>query len=751
MLASWGRWVYRFRWWVLILSVLSLGPAVWLISQGGHLDSVFVPANTESGRALNLAKTELPHTLPSFGLIFRSPSLRATHPAFQAEVERAVTPLRNDPRVAHVRTAYDTAVADSRSISRDARSMIATVELKDVSTDATVLAMDIYPALRAKAQSDTLEVISFGAVPRNHDFTVVAERDIKRAELIVLPLVGLLLVFVFGSLLAAALPLAIGLLAVTSGLAGTLALARVTPVLVFATSIVVMVGLGVAIDYSLFIVSRFREEARRHPIPEALAHTMATTGRAVLFSGVTVAIGLLGMLFLGLGNLSSMGLAGTIVVTLAVLYAMTFLPALLAIFGHRVDAWRLPFVNAGKPDHGLGFWRRLTTMVMAHPWRVLLPTTVFLLLLGMPFLHIRLSSGDVTGLPTTAESRRGAELLHREFAEVDTNPIVVVVRYADRSPLTTERVGRIYDLSRWLGKLPTITRVDSPVDLDSAISRSEYQQLLTLPQAQLPSGVQLALKQMVGDDIVMLVAQTSLPAGSEETRSLVRTIRRSHPSVDGELMVTGESAFHLDFIEVMIRNSPVAIGLIVLVTYLVLFLLLGSLLLPLKAVLMNMLSISASYGALVWIFQDGHLAAWLHFTPGPIETMTPVIMFCILFGLSMDYEVLLLSRVREEYERTGDNTRAVAEGLERTGRLITGAAAIMALVLFAFGLADMVVIKAMGIGMGIAVVVDATIVRALLVPATMRLLGRWNWWAPGPLARLHHRLDLGESEQHRAP
>jgi len=751
MLASWGHWVYRFRWWVLIISVLSLGPAIWLIIHGGHLDSVFIAANTESGRALDLTRRELPRTPPSFGLIFRSPSLRAADPAFQAEVERAVTPLRNDPRVAHVRTAYDESVAVSRFVSRDERSTIAMVELKDGSADDTVLAMDIYPNLRAKVQSDTLEVLSFGAVPRNHDFTVVAERDIKRAELIVLPLVGLLLVLVFGSVLAAALPLVVGLLAVTGGLAGTLALARFTPVLVFATSIVVMVGLGVAIDYSLFIVSRFREEAHRHPIPDALARTMATTGRAILFSGVTVAIGLLGMLFIGLGHLSSMGLAGTIVVTLAVLYAMTFLPALLAIVGHKVDAWRLPFMKVGKPGHGPGFWHRLATVVMAHPWRVLLPVTALLLLLGMPFLHIRLSPSEVTGLPMTAESRLGEELLQREFQEIDTNPIVVVVHYADRSPLTAEHVGQIYDLSRWLAKLPTITRVDSLVDLDPATSRSEYQQFLTLPKTQLPPGVQLVLKQTVGDDIVMLVAQTSLRAGSDEARSLVRTIRQSHPSVDGELMVTGESAFHLDFIEAMNRNSPAAIGLIVLVTYLVLFLLLGSLLLPLKAVLMNILSISASYGALVWVFQDGHLATWLHFTPGPIETMTPIIMFCVLFGLSMDYEVLLLSRVREEYERTGDNTRAVAESLERTGRLITGAAAIMALVLFAFGLADMVVIKAMGIGMGIAVVVDATIVRALLVPATMRLLGRWNWWAPGPLARLYQRLDLGESSGHRAP
>jgi RND superfamily putative drug exporter len=209
--------------------------------------------------------------------------------------------------------------------------------------------------------------------------------------------------------------------------------------------------------------------------------------------------------------------------------------------------------------------------------------------------------------------------------------------------------------------------------------------------------------------------------------------------------VTGQAAFDLDFIDVLRRSAPIVIGFIVVVTYVVLFFLLGSILLPLKAVVMNFLSITASYGALVWIFQEGHLARWLGFTPGPIESPIPLIMFCVLFGLSMDYEVLLLSRTREEYERTGDNRRAVAASLERTGRLITGAAAIMAVVFFGFGVAHAVMIKAIGVGMGIAVVVDATIVRALLVPATMRLLGRWNWWAPAPLARLYTRVSLARA------
>jgi RND superfamily putative drug exporter len=278
--------------------------------------------------------------------------------------------------------------------------------------------------------------------------------------------------------------------------------------------------------------------------------------------------------------------------------------------------------------------------------------------------------------------------------------------------------------------------VQSAVDLAPAMSREDYQRLVKAPPALWPEEMRTAMARIVGERIMVLAVSTPLPAGSDEARALVRAIRASHPPVDGELLVTGPTAFDLDFMGVVAANAPIAIALVVVATYVALLVLLRSVLLPLKAVVVNLLSISASYGALVWIFQEGHLAGWLHFTPGPIQTATPIVMFCLIFGLSMDYEVLLLSRVREEYERTGDNVQAVGAGLERTGRLITWAGAIMASVFFAFALADSVVIKTVGIGIGIAVILDATVVRGLLVPATMRLMGRWNWWVPAPIARL---------------
>jgi RND superfamily putative drug exporter len=430
-----------------------------------------------------------------------------------------------------------------------------------------------------------------------------------------------------------------------------------------------------------------------------------------------------------------MGVAGMIVVVTAVLYTLTFLPALLAILGPRVNALRVPFVHPENTARADGFWHRTAGFVMARPWPIVIPVVLVLLILGLPLRNIRLGADDASTLPVATEARRGAELLRGEFPGADAGSIVIVLRYAEGSPLTAARVSRLYDLSRWVGSRPGVTRVDSIVDLAPGISREQYQQIAAVPAAFRPPGLDIAFARLVGAHLTVLVAQTSLPPASDAARELVRTIRRGHPAVDGEVLLTGPTAFDLDFIEVVSGAAPAAIAFVVVATYIALFWLLRSVLLPLKAVVMNLLSISASYGALVWIFQEGHLAGWLGFTPAPIETPIPLIMFCILYGLSMDYEVLLLSRTHEEYLRTGDNARAVARSLAYTGRLITGAAAIMAGVFFGFGLFNQItMIKAMGIGMGIAVIVDATIVRALLVPATMRLLGRWNWWAPRALA-----------------
>jgi RND superfamily putative drug exporter len=740
MLAAWGRVAHRYRWAVLFLSLVPLAPAAWLLRAETALEPTVRPPSIEAVRAVDLMDRELPGQPPTIGFILSHPTQRVDDPAFRAAVERALAPLRDDKRVARIRTAWDRVPPEAARISRDGHRTHAVVELKGrapafASMTFGAMQPGLYEAIRGQVRSDTLDVVAVGVAAMNHDFTRVTREDLRTSELVVLPLVLALLLLVFGSVVAAALPLLVGMLSVAIGLAGTVLLGTVTPVSAYASNVVSMVGLGVAIDYSLFVVSRFREELPHYPPAEALARTLATTGRAVVFSGLTVGIGLTSLLLLRTDTISSMGVAGMIVVVTALLYTLTFLPALLAILGPRVNSLRVPLLHPERTARADGFWHRTAGFVMARPWPIVIPVVLVLLILGLPLRNIRLGADDASTLPIATEARRGAELLRGEFPGADAGSIVIVVRYAEGSPLTAARVSRLYDLSRWVGSRPGVTRLDSIVDLAPGIGREQYQQIAAVPPAFRPPGLDIAFAQLVGAHVTVLVAHTSLPPASDAARALVRTIRREHPSVDGEVLLTGPTAFDLDFIEVVSAAAPAAIAFVVIATYIALFWLLRSALLPLKAVVMNLLSITASYGALVWIFQEGHLAGWLGFTPAPIETPIPLIMFCILYGLSMDYEVLLLSRTHEEYLRTGDNAHAVAQSLAYTGRLITGAAAIMAGVFFGFGLVNQItMIKAMGIGMGLAVIVDATIVRALLVPATMRLLGRWNWWAPRALA-----------------
>jgi RND superfamily putative drug exporter len=435
--------------------------------------------------------------------------------------------------------------------------------------------------------------------------------------------------------------------------------------------------------------------------------------------------------------LASMGAAGAIVVAIAVLYALTFLASLLAILGHRVNWLRLPLPQRTA---GRGFWHGLATRVMRRPMLVLVPVLAILGLLASPFFGIRIANGDVGMLPPNADSRLGYDQLQK-FPGQGQTYFNVVVNYADGQPLTAARVGDLYDLAQRIKQIPGVESVESVYTLDPSLSRSQVQALLTAPSSAQPARMQQAVHQTTGPHIAVLSVVTKQSQESEGARAIVSSLRSLTPPSGSSMLV---AAFSIDFTDFILQHIPLAVVYVMVVTYLVLFFLTGSLVLPLKAVVMNAVSIGASFGALVWIFQQGHLSSVLNFTAAPLDPSVPVLLFCIVFGLSMDYEVLLISRIQEEYRRTGDTTRAVADGLERSGRLITGAAAIMIAVFLAFGLADVVLIKSIGLGLAIAVAIDATLVRALIVPAVMRLLGGANWWAPKPLARFHRRIGWQE-------
>ena len=673
-------------------------------------------------------------------LIFSSPTLTVTDTAFQAAVEQALVPIQSDPRISGIDTPYNVPAAiQSHLISKDSHQALGFVTLKDDQLKAETY----YKDLLAKVNPGPLHMVATGGVPINDSFNKTLNSDLQRAEYVALPVTLLMLLLIFASVIAALLPLSVGLLTIVGGVAGTLLLARVTDVSQYALNVVTLIGLAVAIDYSLFIVNRFRDElAAGASREDAIAITMSTAGRAITFSGITVAIGLSAMLFFQGTFLASMGAAGAIVVGIAVAYGLTFLPALLSVLGPRVDRWRIPYLGRRKPE-GTGAWHAMAVWVMSRPWVVLVPALVLLVFAGSPFLQLRLAQSDVDALPPSNTARQGYDTLIRDFPGQDQTTIQAVVYYPDSIALTSSHVGDIYDLSHRLASLPNVLRVTSIVDADSNLTKADYQRLYSGSPDQLPAALQQAVLTSTGKHLVMLNIVTNAQYTSDAARSLVRAIRADQVP-GGQVLATGETAFDLDIVNFILERTPTAVGAVLLVTYIVLFLLTGSVVLPLKAVITNLFSISASFGALVFVFQQGHFADLLGFTPQSIDPSIPVILFSIVFGMSMDYEVLLISRIQEEYKRTGDNQRGVALGLEKSGRLITGAAAIMVAVFLAFGSADVMIIKSIGVGLAIAIAIDATVVRILIVPAIMRILGPANWWAPRPLRWLHQRLGAGE-------
>jgi len=744
--AAWGRFVYRYRWATLVGSGVMLALSIAGLAMGGTLQSGGpLTSNLESAKANRLINSDLssgggPTTpMSTFDFIFKSDTLMVSDPAYKDAVTASLEPIHLDPRINSLTSPYTVPPSAAQSLtSRDGHEALVLIQVLGTGQQA----YNTYSDLRSKVHSSTLSVTGTGFLPVNHAFNTTLESDLQRAEYVSLPITLILLVLIFAGLVAAGLPLGVGVLTILGGIGGTFFLNRFTDVSQYALNIVTLIGLGVSIDYSLFVVNRFRDElAKGASRQDAVATTMATAGRAITFSGLTVAVGLSTMLFYQGTFMASMGAAGAIVVAVALFYGLTFLPALLSVIGPGVNRLRLPIFRYRSTG---GFWHGLATWVMKRPVVVLVPTVLLLVIAATPFFSLRLANGNVDMLPSRLEARQGFDRLVTDFPGRDQTTFSVVVNYPDGTPLTASRIADQYALDRRIAAIPGVLRTDSLYDLDPKLTLADYQAMYTGDLSQLPPAARQMLGN-VGKHIVLIQAQSSYDPSSDGARNILKAIRDGQGVGEGgQVLVGGETAIDVDVIKFIYDRTPLAVGVVVLVTYLLLFLLTGSVVLPLKAVVLNFLSIGASFGALVFIFQQGHFSNILGFTPQSLDPSIPVILFAIVFGLSMDYEVLLVSRMHEEYVRLGNNTAAVASGLERTGRLITGAAAIMFVVFMAFGLAEVVIIKAIGIGLAIAVAIDATIVRSLVVPAVMRLLGDVNWWAPKPLRWLYSRIGLGD-------
>ncbi len=703
--------------------------AVVLLLQG----ATYKENNTfsfEAGQAAQLESDQLPHAdaSPTIGIIYRSPALLATDPAFRQGVEAALAPALHDARVRLVTTPWNAPPAASPDaptrISRDNHALYVVLTYADKFDVARAESGPIVD----EVTTPQFQVTTFGTMAIIHDEDRYLAGDLKFGALVSLPVALLLLVVIFGSLSAALVCIGVGMAGVAGGLAGMGILSHITNVSPYASDIVGLVGLGVGIDYSLFIVSRFREELARGRTPaQAIETTMSTAGRAITFSGITVAVGLSGMLFFPHTFLVSMGLAGAIVVATSVLFGLTLLPALLALLGPRINRFSVPFAGRG---HGR-MWRRIAEFVMRRPVTVLVPTVAVLLLLGSPFPGIKLANADVNVLPPSSPARLGTDQLASDFAGQGRSQIDVVMTFASGSPYDSANVAAAFSLNRRLAATPGVMRVTSYVGVQPNATLAQYQALYAHGKPTLPDpAANDLLTSSTGSTIAVLVADTGYLASSDDAAAVLHTIRSNAATPGARVLVDGDTAFNVDFVDFIVANISKAVIYVTLATFLILLLLLRSIVLPLKAVVMNLLSLSAAFGAMVWVFQQGHLSGMLTFAPGPLDPSIPVLLFCIVFGLSMDYEVFLMTRMQEAWEDTHDNRRAVADGLQASGRLVTGAAAIMVCVFSAFAFGQVVLIKSIGVGMAVAVFCDATMVRALVVPALMRLLGSANWWAP---------------------
>ena len=760
MFSRWGAFVYRFRRPIAVLSLLlAVGSIVLASKAAGELSSGgWLDKSSESAAVIDRLDASFSAGKSNFIALFRSPSgADASSPEFQAAIAQSVAALKADPRVVGIVGFAET--GDRRFISTDGRAAYDVVEL-NLTNDESVDAVDSLRSEIAPAAGLTVSLTGYGPIGR--DQTHQAEQDLQKAETISAPLALLILLAVFASVVAAGMPLIIAGLAIPTTLAAVFLVAQQVEMSIYVLNIATMLGLALAIDYSLFIVSRFREElGRGRTTAEAVEKAVATSGKAVAFSGFAVGVGLSGLLFMKSPALNSIGIGASLVVLSSVFYALTFLPALLGMLGPRVNALsvrgllaRLRIVN---PDRPAGHrWERIAHGVMARPIPIVAIVLLFLLAAGSPFLRVQQAVPGAEVLPAGLESRDTYVAIQTEFPRGEITPITILAD-VQGDPTSPANALALAKYAQAIEGLDGIDRVEGPYTLrdpqsGAELSPDQVSAIYSLPAGQRPPALQALLATYVHGSTVRLDAVSPLDASSPAGTNLIPVVRSVSPGPGISAAVGGSAALGHDFLAAQAERIPWAVAMTLIASAIVLFLLFGSVVIPIKAVVMTLLSVSASFGALVWIFQEGNLSNVLNFqATGTTVAGNPVIMFSVIFGLSMDYEVLLLSRIQEAYRRTGDNRESVAEGLARTASVITGAALIMVVVFAAFALADVITIKSIGVGMAIAVLIDATIIRVLLVPATMRLLGNWNWWAPGVLGRLADRLGFSHVEDELVP
>ncbi|MET7620409.1 MMPL family transporter [Streptomyces sp. NPDC005408] len=700
-----------------VVAVVAMG-AIGFGAFGKLLGGGFEDPSAPSARAQQLIDEKFGGE-SNLVLLVRADDGGVGSPAAERAGRTLTSELKGEPTVANVISYWDSGA--SALTSRDGNEALVLTHVKGDDTEQA----DNASAIIGKYTGDRngLTVQAGGAAAVGDEVPTQVAKDLALAEMIAVPLILVLLVIAFGSVVAALLPLVIGLIAIVGTFAELYVLGSLTSVSVFSINLTTALGLGLGIDYALLMISRFREHlAEGADVPEALRHTVRTAGRTIAFSAATVAAALAALLVFPQYFLRSFAYAGIGVVAIAAVSALLVIPALLAVLGHRVNNGRLPWAKTVRSAEA-PLWARLSRTVMRRPALTALPVLAILLLAASPLLGVTFGTPDERVLPESAQSRQVATAVQHDFNGSDESAVQIVttgpVAPADLRSYAT-------DLSRLDGAVRVETSAGTFQDGRSA----------------LPGPANAALGR---PDAQRITVVTDLTPKSGEAQNLVKDVRAVDPPAGTTALVGGTDARLVDSKSSIADRLPAAIGLVAGTTFLILFLFTGSVVQPLRALILNAISLTAAIGVMVWIFQDGHLSSLLGFTPQPMDTSMTVLMFCIAFGLSMDYEVFVTSRIKELHDAGADTETAVTSGLSHTGRIVTMAAGLLAVSFFAFGTAHVSFIQMFGLGSGLAILIDAVAVRGVLVPAAMRLLGRTAWYAPRPLRAVHRRLGLTES------
>ena len=712
MFETCGRALYRWRWLVLgIMVTLTAAAGLWGSGVSARLSDGdnFTPPASQSQHEANVADQVFGRNEADVVVLYRSATRTVSDPSYRRAVTTALGAL---PRADVARVTTYWSGGSPALVSTDRHSTYAVLQLTGADDAARHQAYDAIKneLTPASLATDGVTARAGGTVAMEVAINSEVTADIAKAEGLSMPVLLILLLVIFGSLAAASLPLVIGGVAILGSFTVLRLLTMATTVSVYSLNITTILGLGLGIDYGLFMVTRFREELHRQPtIEQAVARTVATAGRTVAVSGVTVAAALTSLMLFPEDFLRSMGYGGVATVAVDVLAALIVLPALLAVLGHRVNALRIRRSVARPPRDETGLaWYRLARRVMRRPAVYASVIVIGLLALGAPFLRISWGGTDARTLPATSTIRLVSQALDSQFPVNSTDPIEALITGPANPAQLTAYVHRI-------DAIPGVTGAEV-TGAKGGVTRAD-------------------------------IGYTPAPV-SPLARQIVTQIRALTPPPGTAVLVGGTTAGLVDELASLGSTLPWMALLVCASTFVLLFAAFGSVVLPVKAIVMNVLSLAATFGVVIWIFQQGHLSGLLRFTPtGSIDPTMPILMLAVIFGLSMDYEVFLLSRIRERYDQTGDNTAAVAAGLQRTGGVITSLALLLIIVVGAFSASGITFIKLMGVGMITALILDATVVRILLVPATMRLLGRANWWAPRPLRRLYARYGIKEEVQ----